>query len=257
MPVSMKTTFCGGKTADYLGVDLTDRYAKMSRANDVCGLTCAEPSRLCAAFWQWQWASPQAKLDVSTIVHEVRAAKSTMFDGPQGLAPIGKTLRVCEQQSGAPGKTPDTVPILGRPFAGFIRSSIELFSALAQSGFSISPAGFIGGVSEVYPGDIWRRLATRLPKKSTKEGRLARKLILQAVGVKRLPELPTHDENDACISAVLAAASDGKVVGMTVRLVGLPLAVDADGTMREGPMVIPEISEEMQQGIEKALMAKH
>ena len=250
----MKTTFRGDKPADYLGVDLTDRHAKSSRSIDVCGLTCAEPNRLCAAFWHWQWALPQENLDVSTIAREVKAAKSTMFDGPQGLASIGETLRACERQSGAVGKTPDTMPRFGKPFAGYIRSSIELFSAFAQTGFSISPSGFIGGVSEVYPGNIWNRLATRvLPKKSTKEGRLARKLILQALGVTHLPDLPTHDENDACISAVLAAAADGKVTGVAVRGLGLPLAIDANGTMREGPIVIPELSEDVQQKIEEAL----
>jgi hypothetical protein len=165
----MKTTFRGNVPADYLGVDLTDRYAKSSRSIDVCGLTFVEPNSLNAAFWHWQWASPQEYLDISAIASEVKAAKSTMFDGPQGLATIGKTLRACERQSGAVGKTPDTMPILGKPFAGYIRSSIELFSAFAKTGFSISPSGFIAGVSEVYPGNIWNRLTTRvLPKKTPK-----------------------------------------------------------------------------------------
>ena len=251
---TMKTTFRGNVPADYLGVDLTDRYAKSSRSIDVCGLTFVEPNSLNAAFWHWQWASPQENLDISAIASEVKAAKSTMFDGPQGLATIGKTLRACERQSGAVGKTPDTMPILGKPFAGYIRSSIELFSAFAKTGFSISPSGFIAGVSEVYPGNIWNRLTTRvLPKKSTKEGRLARRLILQALGVTHLPDLPTHDENDACISAALAAAADGKVTGVAVRGIGLPLVIDSNGTIREGPMVIPELSEDVQQKIEESL----
>ena len=250
----MKTTFRGDQPADYLGADLTDRHAKGRRAIDVCGLTCVE-GRLRAAFWHWEWSSPQAALDVSLIAPEVKSAKSSMFDGPQGLASIGESLRACERQSGAVGKTPDTMPTLGRPFAGYIRSSIELFSAFAQAGFKVSPADFIGGVSEVYPGNIWGRLAKRvLPKKSTNEGRQARKLILQALGVRDLPALPTHDENDACISAVSAAAADGKVTGVTVCGLGLPLVIEAGGTMREGPMVIPEISDDAQQRIQKALI---
>jgi len=250
----MKTTFRGDQPADYLGADLTDRHAKGRRAIDVCGLTCGEGNRLRAAFWQWEWPSPQATLDVSLIAPEVKSAKSSMFDGPQGLASIGESLRACERQSGAVGKTPDTMPTLGRPFAGYIRSSIELFSAFAKAGFKISPAEFVGGVSEVYPGNIWGRLAKRLlPKKNTNEGRQARKLILQALGVTDLPTLPTHDENDACVSAVLAAAADGKVPGVTVCGLGLPLVIDACRTMREGPMVIPEISEDAQQRIAKAL----
>ena len=151
-----------------------------------------------------------------------------MFDGPQALASIGDSLRACERKSGAVGKTPDTMPTLGRPFAGYIRSSIELFSAFAQAGFKVSPADFIGGVSEVYPGNIWGRLAKRvLANKSTNEGRQARNPILEEFGVTDLPTLPTHDENDACISAVLAAAADGKVTGVTVCGLGLPLVIDA------------------------------
>jgi hypothetical protein len=250
---SMKTTR-GKQPADYLGADLTDRHSKGRRAVDVCGLSCGEENRLRAAFWQWEWLAPQGNLDLSSIAPEVRIAKSTMLDGPQGLASIGESLRACERQSGAVGKTPDTMPALGQPFAGYIRSSIELFSAFAQAGFNVSPAGFIGGVSEVYPGNIWGRLAKRvLPKKSTNEGRLARKLILQALGVIDLPSLPTHDENDACIGAVLAAAADGKVPGVSVRGLGLPLVTEAGGTLREGPMVIPEITEDAQRRIEKAL----
>lgn len=145
----MKTTFGGDKQIDYLGADLTDRYAKSSRAIDVCGLTCDESNRLRARFWRWEWSPCQEKFDVSSIVPEIRAAKSTMLDGPQGFAAIGESLRECERKSGAAGKTPDTMPALGRPFAGFIRSSIELFLALNQAGLAVSPPGFIGGISEV------------------------------------------------------------------------------------------------------------
>jgi hypothetical protein len=250
----MKTTFRGDQPADYLGADLTDRHAKGRRDIDVCGLTCAEGNGLRATFWHWKWSPPQTTLDVSLIAPEVKSAKSSMFDGPQGFASIGESLRACERQSGAVGKTPDTMPTLGRPFAGYIRSSIELFSAFAQAGFKVSPAHFTGGVSEVYPGNIWGRLAKRvLPKKSTNEGRQARRLILQALGVTDLPSLPTHDENDACISAVVGAAADGKVTGVTVCGLGLPLVIEAGGTMREGLMVIPEISEDAQQRIQQAL----
>jgi hypothetical protein len=251
----MKTACNLIKPADYLGIDLTDRYANRSRAIDVCGLTCVDSNRLSAAFWQWEWSHPKEKVDISKIAEEVRTARSTMVDGPQGLASTGKALRACEKECGAVGKTPDTLPLLGRPYAGFIRSSVELFSAFAQAGFQVSPIGFIAGVSEVYPGDIWHRLIRRvIPKKSTGVGRRARKLILEALGVTNLPDLPTHDQNDACISAVLAAAADDKVNGMTVRGIGLSLAMDASGTMREGPLVVPVVSDELQHLIQNALI---
>jgi hypothetical protein len=249
----MKTTR-RNQPVDYLGADLTDRHSRGRRPIDVCGVACTKENRLRAAFWQWEWPVARGNLDLSSIASEVRNAKSTMLDGPQGLASIGESMRACERQSGAVGKTPDTMPVFGRPFTGYIRSSVELFSAFVQAGFSVSPADFTGGVSEVYPGNIWGRLARRaLPKKSTAEGRRARKYILQSLGVLDLPELPTHDENDACIGAVMAAAADGKVPGVSVRGLGLPLVIDAGGTLREGPMVIPVIAEDTQHKIESAL----
>ena len=231
----MKTTRGLIGPVDYLGIDLSDRYANNRRPNDVCGLTSIECNKLSAAFWLWEWPEPEQRLDVSEITKEIRAAKSTMIDGPQGLASSGKTLRECERACGAAGKTPDILPLLGTPFAGFVRSSVELFDAFAVAEFLVSPSKFIGGISEVYPGDIWHRLVGRtIPKKSTQEGRRRRKRILQALGVIGLPDLPTHDQNDACISALMAAAADGKVGGMSVRGIGSPLARDPDGTLREG-----------------------
>jgi hypothetical protein len=110
----------------------------------------------------------------------------------------------------------------------------------------------MGGISEIYPGDIWHRLVGRtIPKKSTRAGRRARKLILQALGITGLPELPTHDQNDACISALMAAAAGSKVSGMSVRGIGLTLVRDTDGMLREGPIVIPLPCDELRQTFAK------
>lgn len=250
----MKTTRTLIGPVDYLGIDLSDRYAKNRRPSDVCGLTSIECNKLSAAFWLWEWPKPEQRLDVSEITEEIRAAKSTMIDGPQALASAGNTLRACERACGAAGKTPDIQPPLGKPFAGFVRSSVELFAAFAAAEFLVSPSQFMGGISEVYPGDIWHRLAGRtIPKKSTHEGRRARKLILQALGIIGLPDLPTHDQNDACISALMAAAADGKVGDMCVRGIGSPLARDPDGTLREGPIVVPFLSQELRESLHEAL----
>ena len=208
------------------------------RPNDVCGLTSTECNKLSAKFWLWEWPEPERPLDVSEISKEIGAAKSTMIDGPQVLASIGNILRACERACGAAGKTPDILAALDKPFAGFVRSSAELFGALAAAEFLVSPSHFMGGISEVYPGDIWHRLVRRtIPKKSTHDGRRARRLILQALGIDGLPDLPTHDQNDACISALMAAAADGKVYGMSVRGIGSPLACDPKGILREGPIL--------------------
>lgn len=250
----MKTTRRLIGPIDYLGIDLSDRYANCRRPNDVCGLTSTESNKLSAKFWLWEWPEPAVRLDVSEVANEIRAAKSTMIDGPQALASTGNSLRGCERACGAAGKTPDVVPSLGKPFAGFVRSSVELFGAFAAAEFLVSPSRFMGGISEVYPGDIWHRLVGRsIPKKSTPAGRQGRKLILQALGVIGLPDLPTHDQNDACISAVMAAAADAKIAGMSVHGIGFPLARDPDGTLREGPIVIPTLSEELRQSLHETL----
>jgi hypothetical protein len=55
----------------------------------------------------------------------------------------------------------------------------------------------------------------------------------------------------------MAAAADGKVNGMSVRGIGLPLARDPDGTLREGPIVIPLLSQEVRESIDEALHALH
>src|SRR5947208_3575356 len=140
---------------EYIGADLTDRYSAQCRGIDVCGLTPAGNTGLRAAFWHWLWDRAPRPLDVAAIANEIRAARVAMLDGPQALARKGDSLRLCERQSAAVGKTPDTRPSLSTPFGGFICSSIDLFTALKCSGIAISPPLFRGGVSEVYPGHIW------------------------------------------------------------------------------------------------------
>jgi hypothetical protein len=51
----------------------------------------------------------------------------------------------------------------------------------------------------------------------------------------------------------MAAAADGKVGGMSVRGIGLPLARDPDGTLREGPIVVPLLSQKLRESIYEAL----
>jgi hypothetical protein len=148
---------------------------------------------------------------------------------------------------------------LAKPFAGFICSSLELFAGLKREGIVISPPVFVGGVSEVYPGHIWTILNGRrpLPKKSTEAGRLARRTILEALGVTELPMLPTHDQNDAAVAAILSAVADNQVTGVSAASIGEPLTVDSDGTLREGPMVIPRVTGMVARRIADALREVH
>jgi hypothetical protein len=238
----------------YIGGDLTDRYSVGCRPIDVCGLTLAG-DRLRASFWQWKWDPAPRALNIDPIIEEIRKVRAVMLDGPQGLALPGRSLRSCERQAGAVGKTPDTRPPIDRPYATYINSSLDLFLALHKAGILVDPPDQKGGVCEVYPGHIWSILAAQpIPKKSTKEGRLVRKRILEAIGIVGLSELPTHDENDACIGSVMAAAADGKIKGMRVQAIGLELTVDKD-LLREGRMVIPIITESLRSAISVSIAA--
>lgn len=241
----MQSTFNAQRHADYLGADPSDRYARTCRPIDVCGLSRHEDGSLSAEFWQWRWTRPGTPLDVGALLAEIHAAKAILVDGPQALASPGMTMRKAERLCGAPGKTPDHLPQRG-PYSGFIRSSIELFAACAQAGIALSPAGFVGGISETYPGAIWRQLSPGLPSKTRVAGRTARKVLLELLGVSHLPHKPSHDQLDACLCALLAAAADGQVSGMSVQALGPPLSRTADGTWREGPIVIAELSPALQ-----------
>lgn len=82
-----------------------------------------------------------------------------------------------------------------------------------------------------------------------------RRRILEAIGVTDLPEIPTHDQNDACVSAVLAAAADNKVMGIHALRVGAALSIDSGRVMREGPMMmIPQLEPVLMDRIRQAIV---
>jgi hypothetical protein len=84
---------------------------------------------------------------------------------------------------------------------------------------------------------MWTALISGLPKKGTSEGDRLRSSLLGMLGLIGLSHSLTHDQNDAAIAAVAAAALDGVVPGVAGQLVGDALYVDQGGILREGPMV--------------------
>lgn len=240
----------------YLGVDLTDRHAINPRPIDVCGVR-VEGDALRAEFWQWSWGPSALAVDVTEILPELRESRSVMIDGPQGFALPGRKVRECERLVRAPGRTPDDWPAPTSPYAGFVRSAIELFQALHHAHVPISSSTG-AGACEVYPGDIWPRLAgRRLPKKTTKEGCLLRRQLLEQLGLVGLPERPTHDELDAAVAALLAASVDDHITGMSLTTVGEELVVGADGRLREGPMFVPCVHDEMRARLDRQVGPTH
>jgi hypothetical protein len=129
---------------------------------------------------------------------------------------------------------------LSQPYGGFVASSLDLFAAFHAAGL-FDPSSQHRQLQEVYPAAIWTRLARGLPNKRRRDGRQARVAILRTLGVA-VPDVPGHDELDACAAALLAAAADGHIQGLRVVAVGDPVYWDNDAVcLREGQILIPEV----------------
>lgn len=238
--------------AQYLGVDLTDGYSGGLRPVDVCGLDrqgSPNEGRLGARFWQWTYGSG-GPTNVTALLPEIRAARGTVMDGPQALARRGATTREAEQRLGAPGHTPFALGKLTGPFAGFVRTSVEIFSALDRTGVTVGGLPSLATVTEHYPGGLWGRLVPGMPPKRTAKGIAVRKAVLEALGVDFPAILLTDDHLDACLGALLAASSDGHVLGTVVTRVGTPLFRDPQ--LREGEILMLEVNEVTRQRIVQA-----
>jgi hypothetical protein len=254
----MKTTLTG-PCPPFLGVDLTDRYSQRRKPIDVCGLSPRTDGTLDATFWQWKWGPADQPIVVRRLLPELNDA---MLDAPQGLADSPERMRVCERMVGAAGKTPFERPRdISQPFAGFVLSGLDLFDALERAldgeGSQLaSSVNVTGKVGEVYPGDLWPRLAAPglmadrlLPKKTSREGRLIRRELLKAAGVRFEPTFGegTHDQLDACLAAIVAAARRCKVPDLETHPVGKPIYRDyrdSNYKLREGEMYRLEVTGE-------------
>jgi hypothetical protein len=207
----------------------------------VCGLDPVD-GLLAARFWTWLWDAPGVAPEVTALLDEVRAARCALLDGPQGLARAGRAARACEVAFDTPWRTSDQLPEPDGSSAGAQRSSVELFAAFFVARVRVSPVAVTGGLGEVFPGALWRGLErfglAPLPEQASESGRRARKAVLEALGVRfEGGDLPGHDQLDACLAAVTAAAADGAVRGVNARARGDGLFRTEDGFLREGPLV--------------------
>jgi hypothetical protein len=240
--------------AEYLGVDLTDGYAVARRPVDVCGLDRQGPPkerRLQARFWQWTYGAG-GPTNVTALLPEIRAARGTVMDGPQALASRGTSMRVAERQVGAPGHTPSSLAGLTGPFAGFVRTSVEMFSTLDQAGISVGGLTGPATVAEHYPGGVWRYLAPGIPPKKTVAGLAARKTLLETLGVSFPAIRLTDDHLDACLGALIAAASDGEVPGAFIARAGGAQVRDHH-VLREGEILMLAVDEATMERMAQAM----
>ncbi|MBM7113042.1 DUF429 domain-containing protein [Archangium primigenium] len=223
----------------FLGWDLSDPFARRPRAVDVA--VVEEDGRV--AFEQWAWPAldaarhltPQALLAACPV----GPTDVVVVDGPQALARPGAQVREAERLLRAPGRTPDTLPVPGAPFSGFVRGGVLLFAALHQgSGLPLldldTPHPHEARLFEAFPGATWRQLGGKaLGKKTTPEGRTARRARLEAEGLRFSGTgLPTHDALDAALCAWLGWRT--RSAPERVHAVGTPLWKDAEGWLREG-----------------------
>ncbi|MBK8596288.1 MAG: Si-specific NAD(P)(+) transhydrogenase [Holophagales bacterium] len=232
-PLAAGQVLAPGARAWFAGVDLIDLSAPSPRPVDVAFMDRWRRVR----FEKWNFAQDGAGLLPEGILAD---GVVVAIDGPQGLASPGRKVREGERELRCAGKTPDTLPAPGAgPYAGFLRGSVLLFSALRARGL-----GVFGEVPEnqavlleVYPADLWKKWAGRaLPKKQTPEGRRERWELLRGQGL----ELPldaagiTHDQLDAAAAALAAYLW---ATGRTNAWGEAPRWDEAAGTLREGFVV--------------------
>ncbi|QSQ21439.1 DUF429 domain-containing protein [Pyxidicoccus parkwayensis] len=224
----------------FVGWDLTDPYSRACRPVDIAEVDSRGRVRFSEARWPTRPARSR-DFDPASLAaaFTVDSDDVLVVDGPQALARQGATVREAERLLRAPGRTPDVLPELGRPFSGFVRGSVLLFAGLRARGglpmldvdtASLSEARLF----EAFPGAAWRALAVeKLGAKASREGRERRRAVLEARGL-RFPsgELPTHDQLDAALCAWLGWLT--RKAPEQVVAVGAPLVVDAHGWMREG-----------------------
>jgi hypothetical protein len=95
----------------FIGIDLTDPYARRPRSADVAIIDGQGACHFVAV------PAPRVGGSVAGWLAPVGATPTSgdvlVIDGPLGLANVGEPMRDCERLLGAPGKTPDALPVAG------------------------------------------------------------------------------------------------------------------------------------------------
>jgi hypothetical protein len=223
----------------FAGWDLSDPFSRRPRPVDVAVVEARGRVRFDER--RWPPLDRSGKLDEEALAaaFPVAAEEVVVVDGPQALARPGALVRESERLLRAPGRTPDVLPVPGKPFCGFVRGSVLLFAALRSLGrltlldVDVAEVGH-ARLFEAFPGATWRRLSGgKLGKKDSPEGRAQRRELLEAAGLTFPPGvLPTHDQLDAALCAWLGWLTRSSP--QRIHAVGTPLWVDSAGWLREG-----------------------
>lgn len=223
----------------FVGWDLSDPFSRRPRPVDVAVVEADGQVRFDERRWPSLNSRGGLEGEALAAAFPVAPDEVLVVDGPQALARPGAGVREAERLLNAPGRTPDVLPVPGKPFCGFVRGSVLLFAALRNPGalrLLDVDAAQLGQalLFEAFPGATWRRLGGgRLGKKDSPEGRAQRRERLEAAGLTFPPgALPTHDQLDAALCAWLGWLT--RCSPQRVHAVGTPLWVDPDGWLREG-----------------------
>jgi predicted nuclease with RNAse H fold len=221
----------------FIGLDLTDPYAREPRRIDVAVVD--EQGNCHFSTLPGAMTGTSGSGFLEPISAGPNSGDVLIIDGPLGLAEAGAGLRQCERILRTAGKTPDVLPTPGtKPYAGFVRGSVELAARLDADGWipvvdevSLPSATML----EAYPGCSWTALAgARLPHKSTRDGLRSRELLLSRNGVRFQRQPQTHDQLDAALCGWLGWTIHREPTRIV--LVGRP-AFRVGNHLREGAIV--------------------
>jgi Protein of unknown function (DUF429) len=242
------------KPETFVGIDLTDAYARNPREADVAILD-ANTGVVRFKTFAWPLFGANWAGDVAHLMQGFRGSTETVYvlDGPQALAEPQNNIRQSEKHLRTPGRTPWQVPQpRTRPFAGYLRSSVELYNALVAGGYQLAELNAeAADLYEAYPGAAWPRLhhaADPLQSKSTRIGRQQRRQILELMGCNFPRPNLSHDELDAALCAALGwrfyypqNRCDVELAPPPTPSVAPALAVfrDQKGILREGRILMP------------------
>lgn len=217
----------------FIGLDLAENRSDYARLDE--DLNCS--------FGKWEYREDGSGLPPVGVNAE---SSVIAIDGPQGLAGCARApMRVSEWKLSTPGRSPSRLPDPTKPYAGFTRRSVALFTALVQT----SHCRLLGldgtrprdaTLIEVFPGAAWKVLSDRvLPAKRRIDGRKARRRILEDLGLQLdcRTEIPTHDQLDAAIAAWIAyrlRSGKADLIGKEPRL------DESAAFLREGFIVQPQ-----------------
>src|SRR5204862_3961156 len=150
----------------FIGLDLTDPYAKRPRPVDVAVLDVQLRCEFLRIPWSALSDGALSGLELDQVAGGPLSGNVLVIDGPLALATTGRSTRECERAVGTPGHTGDTLPTPGtRPFAGYIRGSVEVARTLTAAGWRAAGANNIESATmlEAYPGAAWAALGSQLP----------------------------------------------------------------------------------------------